>query len=141
MLEHLAPAVAADTRQPEFSMRRLLAAVAAIVVLVCVGGGVWWQSRQVEVAVYRDARVMAEVIGCQDTYVEVVSPAATTAGRCLVDGVAVELRTLPDQRSAEAWHGGMAFAAPQPPFAGIGEDYVFLCDDQATFAAVSEALG
>jgi hypothetical protein len=141
MVENPAPAAAPDTRQPEFSVRRVVAAVAAVVVVVCMGAGVLWQSRQVQPAVYRDARVMAEVIGCQDTYEEVLSSAATTAGRCLVGGVAVQLRTFADPASALAWHDGVLFAAQKPPMAGIGEDYVVLTDDPATFALVSEALG
>lgn len=130
-----------EFRGPAVSVRRVLTAVVAVVLAVCAGGLVWWQSQQVPVREYRDARVMAEAIGCQDTYVEALSSAATTAGQCLVDGVAVHLRTFRDQASALAWHDGVVFAAPQRPLAGIGTDYVVLSDDPATFAVVSEALG
>lgn len=122
-------------------MRRVLVTVGAVVAAVCAGAGLWWQSQQVEPREYRDARVMAEVIGCRDTFVEQVSSAATSAGQCLVDGVAVQLWTFPDQRLAEAWHDGVVWASVDRPVAGIGPNYVVLAYDLDAFAVAAAALG
>jgi hypothetical protein len=129
------------SRGPEFSVRRVLAAVTAIVAMFSVGAGVVWQSQQVPVREYRDVQVMAAVIGCQDSFVPEVSPAATSAGRCLVNGSTVQLRTFFDQWAAEAWQAGVAWATDERWFAGIGPNYVVLTQDMTAFGLVSAALG
>jgi hypothetical protein len=129
------------SRGPEVSVRRVLAAVAVVVLVVCGGGALWWQSQQVPVREYREVQVMAEMIGCEDSFVTEVSPAATSAGRCLVNGSPVQLRTFVDQRAAEAWQAGVAWASEERWFAGIGPSYVVLTQDVTALDLVSEALG
>ena len=141
MAQHVLPDRATPDGRSVVSLGRILVAVGAVVAAVCVGAGLWWQSQQVQAREYRDARAMAEVIGCQDTFVEQPSSAATSAGQCLVDGVAVQLRTFPDQRSAEAWHDGVVWASEVRPVAGIGPNYVVLTYDPVAAAAAFAALG
>ena len=104
MMLHGVGEIDSVSRGPEVSVRRVLAAVALVVLVVCEGGALWWQSQQVPVREYRDVQVMAEMIGCQDSFVTEVSPAATSAGRCLVNGSPVQLRTFVDQGAG----GGVA---------------------------------
>ena len=129
------------TRRPVVSVRRILVTVAVVVITVCAGAALWWQTEQVQAPEYQDARVMAEAIGCQDTFLDQISSAATSAGQCLVNGVTVQLRTFPDQRSAEAWHDGVVWASANRPVAGIGPNYVMLTYDLEAFAEAAAALG